>query len=183
MASGRALCFTCNEEKITYSCDRCSRRFCLSHSQEHQKMVNEQLDEITNKHDQLKQTIIEHQQNPTNSSLIEQIDQWEKTSIETIKRTAQECRQVVPDQTRRVIDDIEKKLGQFTSQLKHVQEENEFNEIDLQRLINKLTEMTQELTEPFKIAIREDSHRLIHKIHVSLSNLTQRQGQSKSKSS
>ena len=183
MASNKALCFTCNKQKPTYSCGGCANNFCFPHLQEHRQVLSGQLDEIINEHDQFKQTIIEQQQNPPNSSLLKQIDQWERTSMETIQKTAQQCREAVLGQTRRVVDEVEKKLGQFTAQLKHVREENEFNEIDLQRLTETLTEMTQELSQPSIISIQQDSQTLINKVQVTVLTPSKREGQISMKSS
>jgi hypothetical protein len=70
------------------------------------------------------------------------------------------------------------KLGDFTVQLKPIREENEFNEIDLQRLNKELTEMKEELLKASTISFEEDSQTLIGNTRISLSTSTKkRQGQ------
>ncbi|CAF4429926.1 unnamed protein product, partial [Adineta steineri] len=89
MANNKTQCFTCKKEKITYSCEGCSKRFCLIHLTEHQQMLNEELNHIINGYDQFKQRINEQKQNPQslqNQTLIKQINEWETNSIETIQR-------------------------------------------------------------------------------------------------
>ena len=184
MGSTKAQCFTCHKEKITYPCDGCSQRFCLSDLQEHRQVLSEHLNEVINEHNQLKQIIIEQkQQNPHIPSLIEQINQWERISTETIRRTAQQCREIVIGQMDRVVDQIDERLAHLTVHLKHVREENEFNEIDLQRLTQQLTAMKQELTNSPDISIRQSSQTLINKIHVTSSIFNKRRGQIGRKSS
>jgi hypothetical protein len=133
---------------------------------------------MINEHDQFKQIIGEHRQNPSNSTLFEQIDQWEKISIEKIKRTAEGHREMAMKEIRRIIDQIERELVPFTNELEHVREENEVNEIDLRQLNKKLTEIKEELIKPSKITIEEDSSQtFIHNIHLSLPIPNYKQGQ------
>ena len=170
MASNSGTCSTCHKGKVTYGSKGCDQEFCLPHS-------SGQLDGLINDHDQFKQTLIEQQQSPRRSALTEQIDQWERTSIEMIRRTAQLCRERIVAHSRTTMDNIGQKLVQLTAELQHSREENEINQIDLQRLTNKLTEMKQELAQPANISLCEDSQALIHKIRVTTSIPDDRQGQ------
>ncbi|CAF1463320.1 unnamed protein product, partial [Adineta steineri] len=95
MANNKTLCFTCTKEKITYPCKGCSKEFCLIHLTEHQQILNEELNHITNEYNEFKQRINEQKQNPQNGLLINQIDQWEKNSIEEIQQKAKDYRKIV----------------------------------------------------------------------------------------
>jgi len=166
MANSKAQCSTCNKEKSTYICTGCYKHFCFAHLTEHRQMLNKQLDEIINDHDQFQQTIIQQKQNPTNPSLIEQIDQWEISSIDKIKQTAQECRQTVIKHKNKSIDDIENKFVKLSQQLKKIHEENEFNETDLNDCQLKLKQITQELIQSSHISIQQDTQSFINKILI-----------------
>lgn len=166
MTSNKTLCCICVKEKPTYSCDGCSKKFCFAHLQEHRQEISKDLDGIANDFEQFKQAVIERKQNPQNSSLLKQIDQWEQQSVEKIQSTALECRKTVMAHTDIFINDIEKKIQQLAEQLTVVREENEFNEIDLDRLKSKLTAMAQEFTAPPKISIRQGAQSFIPKITV-----------------
>ncbi|CAF1314942.1 unnamed protein product [Adineta steineri] len=123
MANNKTQCFKCNKEKITYPCEGCSKRFCLTHLTEHQQMLNEELNHIINDYDQFKQRINEKKQNSQslqNLSLIKQINQWETNSIEIIKQKAQNCREIVITSSETFIYDIEKKFNDLSEQIKEI---------------------------------------------------------------
>ncbi|CAF0820438.1 unnamed protein product [Adineta steineri] len=84
-ANSKAQCFVCNKEKNTYNCKGCSNEFCFPHLTEYRQRIETQLEEIVNDHDQFQETIIQQKQNSNNSSLIQQINQWETNSIHRIQ--------------------------------------------------------------------------------------------------
>ncbi|CAF0777189.1 unnamed protein product [Adineta steineri] len=162
----KVQCSICNKGNTTYICRGCSKDFCFQHLTEHRQILHRQLDEIINDHDQFQQTIIQQKQNPLNSTLMQQIDQWEKDSIEKIQQTAQQCRETLMKLTQKSINDIEKEFIELSQKLKEIREENEFNEIDLKRFQLKLTQITKEFLQPSNISIRQDSQEIINKISV-----------------
>ncbi|CAF4065043.1 unnamed protein product [Adineta steineri] len=165
-ANSRVQCFVCNKEKNTYNCKGCSNEFCFQHLTEHRQKIETQLEEIINDHDQFQQTIIQQKQSPPNSSLIQQINQWEINSIHQIQQAAEECRKTLIKVTQKLIDGVEKKFIELSQKLKEIREENEFNEIDLNNFQLKLTQITKEFLQPANISIRQDSQEFIKKISV-----------------
>ncbi|CAF0931466.1 unnamed protein product [Adineta steineri] len=165
-ANNKARCLVCNKEKNTYSCKGCSNEFCFPHLTEHRQRIETQLEAIINDHDQFQQTIIQQKQNPHNSSLIQQINQWETNSIHRIQQTAQQCRETAMKLTQKSINDVEKKFLELSKKLKEIREENEFNEIDLNSFQLKLTQITKEFFQPSNISIQQDSQEFIKKISV-----------------
>ncbi|CAF4125757.1 unnamed protein product [Adineta steineri] len=155
MANNKTRCFKCNKDKITYSCEGCSKRFCFMDLAEHKQILNEELNHIINDYDRFKQRINEQKQN---HSLIKQINQWEKDSIEIIQKKAENCRKILIHYSQRCINDIEKKFNDLSEQIKEIHKENEFNEINLNYLKDQLIEITQELNNASKISIQRDSH-------------------------
>ncbi|CAF1268651.1 unnamed protein product [Adineta steineri] len=166
MANNKTQCFTCKKEKITYSCEGCSQRFCLVHLNEHKQILNDELNHIINDYDQFKQTINEQKQNPQNHSLIKQINQWERNSIEKIQQKAKECRETVIGYSQRFINDVEMKFNDLSEQIKQIHKENDFNEINLNHLTDRLIEIKEELSSSSKIAIQQDSKSFINKIWI-----------------
>ncbi|CAF4429128.1 unnamed protein product, partial [Adineta steineri] len=151
MANNKTRCFKCNKDKITYSCEGCSKRFCFMDLAEHKQILNEELNHIINDYDRFKQRINEQKQN---HSLIKQINQWEKDSIEIIQKKAENCRKILIHYSQRSINDIEKKFYDLSEQIKEIHKENEFNEINLNYLKDQLIEITQELNNASKISIQ-----------------------------
>ncbi|CAF1062151.1 unnamed protein product [Adineta steineri] len=166
IASNKTLCFICKKEKITYPCRGCSKEFCLIHLTEHQQNLNEELNHIINDYDQFKQTINEQKQNPQDHLLIEQINQWERNSIEKIQQKAQQCRNIVIESSQTFIKETEMKFEDLSEQIKHIHGENEFNEIDLNYLTNQLIKITKELNDLSDISIKEGSQSFINEISI-----------------
>ncbi|CAF4171212.1 unnamed protein product, partial [Adineta steineri] len=67
-------------------------------------------------------------------------------------------------QTR--INDTEKKLNALSEQIKQIRDENEFNEINLEYLRNELIKMREELDNPSKISIEQDSQSFTNEISI-----------------
>ncbi|CAF3747071.1 unnamed protein product [Adineta steineri] len=165
-ANARAKCSICNKGNITYVCPGCSEGFCFQHLTEHRQILHNQLEEIINNHNQFQQAIIQKKQNPLNSSLIEQINQWETDSIHQIQQIANECRETLKILIQKSISDIEDKFLELSQKLKETREENEVNDIDLNNFQLQLTQITEELNEPSNISVRQDSQEFIKKISV-----------------
>ncbi|CAF1307658.1 unnamed protein product [Adineta steineri] len=166
MANNKTLCFTCNKEKITYSCEGCSQRFCLVHLNEHKQILNDELNHIINDYDQFKQTINEQKQDPQNHSLIKQINQWEINSIGKIQQKAKECRETVIKSSQTFFNDMENKFNDLSEQIKQIHKENEFNEINLNYLTNQLRKIREELNNPSNISIEQNSQSFINEISI-----------------
>ncbi|CAF1194948.1 unnamed protein product [Adineta steineri] len=169
MANNKTQCFTCNKEKITYSCKGCSKEFCFMDLAEHHKRLNEELHHIIDDYNAFKERINQQIQNPQNHALINQIDQWEIDSIEIIQQKAKECREILIKLSQTCINDIEKKFNDLTEQIQQLQKENDFNEINFNYLTNQLIEITEELTNPSSISIQRESQSFMKEISIVLS--------------
>ncbi|CAF1471112.1 unnamed protein product [Adineta steineri] len=166
MANNKTQCFTCNKEKITYSCEGCSQRFCFTDLAEHKQLLNDALNHIINDYDEFKQTINEQKQNPQNHPLIKQIDQWEIKSIEIVQQKAKECRETVVKYSQIFMNDIEHKFNHLSEQIKQIHKENEFNEINLNYLTNELIQIKEELNGPSKISLEQSTKLFINAMSV-----------------
>ncbi|CAF0912636.1 unnamed protein product [Adineta steineri] len=133
---------------------------------EHRQILNNELHHITNEYNEFKQTINEQKQNPQNHSLVKQIDQWERNSIEKIQQKAQEYREILIKSSQKCINDAEMKFNNLNEQIKQFQKENEFNEINLEYLRNELIEITKELYDSLDISIQQNSQPFINDISI-----------------
>jgi hypothetical protein len=169
MTNTKTLCFICNDEtkKITYLCKGCSNEYCYEHLGEHRHQLNNQLEFLVNNYNQFQQEINQQKQN---SSLIEKINDWENESIEKIQQIAKQCRTMVIKYTKITNNAIQKKFYLLIQQLKQIQKENQFNEIDLNLLQNQLKQITQEFIHPSNISIQQDSHKISIETSISKSN-------------
>ncbi len=63
----------------------------------------------------------------------------------------------VMNYTKKFLIEIENKLNNIAKELKRIREENEFNEIDLERFRQKLNKLKEELDQPTNISIEQQS--------------------------
>ncbi|CAF1385499.1 unnamed protein product [Adineta steineri] len=164
--ANKTQCFTCHRENNTFTCEGCSKRFCAIHLPEHLQRLNEDLHHIIDDYNEFKQRINQQKQNPQNHSLIEQIDQWEKTSIEKIKQKAQNWRETVIESSQRSINNIEMKFNDLNIQIQQLHKETDFNEVNLNYLRNQLIKITEELNSPSNISIQQDSKAFSNEISI-----------------
>ncbi|CAF4796104.1 unnamed protein product [Rotaria sp. Silwood1] len=170
MTNGRATCSICGKERIAYKCGGCSQDFCFSHLGEHRQTLSQQFDEIETDRDQFHQALVQQKETPKRFPLMEQIDKWEEISIKKIKQTAEECRQKLIEYKNKHLFEIENKLSQLTEQLKQSHQENDFNEIDLDRFKTKLAKLAKELNQPPNSMIQQDSTSFINKLSIVVSS-------------
>jgi len=169
-ATGKARCITCGKKKSAVRCEGCLQIFCRIHLTDHCQELSQQLDEIEINRDLFRQTLNEQTNDRQKHFLIKQIDKWEKGSIQKIQQTAEECRQILHQHTTKHFNQIEINLTKLTDQLRQIRQENDFNEIDLKYLQQKLTELEKELDQPLNISIQQDSTSLINKISIVVSS-------------
>jgi len=148
--TSRSTCSECKKEIRTYECEGCSQNFCRIDLTKHFQFLSEQLDQIENNYDEFRQKLIDQKNHP----LIQEIDQWGNESIDKIKQTADKCRQRLLNYTSKYIIELENQLNNSTKQLKKLREENEFNEIDLNQLKEKIILLEKELQKPSNVSIK-----------------------------
>ena len=169
MAAGpsndRRQCFRC-DRRIVYLCEGCSQKFCVTHLLEHRQQLGEELNGIENDQEGLQQSLIEQKNNRQRLPLMQQVDKWEVNSINKIRQTAQECRQLLVQHTNDHILDIENKLTKLTEELKQIRKDDEFDEIDLNQMQGKLRRLRDELSQPQNIKVHEETTSFISKISV-----------------
>ncbi|CAF1361440.1 unnamed protein product [Adineta steineri] len=164
--ANKTQCFTCHRENNTFTCEGCSKRFCAIHLPEHLQRLNEELHHIIDDYNEFKERINEQKQNSQNHSLIEQIDQWEKISIEKVKQKAQNWRETVIESSQTFINNIEMKFNDLNIQIQQLQKETDFNEVNLNYLRNQLRKITEELNSSSNISIQQDSKAFINEISI-----------------
>jgi hypothetical protein len=169
-ATGRTRCVTCGKEKATLKCGGCSQNFCFDHVSSHRQELSKELDEVEVNRDIFRQTLMEQTAKLQKHPLIQQIDEWERASINKIQQTAEEARQMLFQHTTEHIKQVEVKLNKLTDELREKREDNDFFEIDLYRWKEELTRLVEQLDKPSNIHLRHDSTPLITKISIDVLN-------------
>ena len=170
-AASKGRCLICKKEKATTRCHGCSEDFCFNHLVEHRQELSQQFDHLENQRNLFRQTLTEQTKNPQKHVLVQQINQWEKDSINKIRQTAEEAREMLLKYTDEHTNEVEMKLNKLTEELKEIREENDYNEIDLNEMKKKLNELEGKLNKPSNVAIKQDSSpAFIEKISVHISS-------------
>ncbi|CAF2865562.1 unnamed protein product [Rotaria sp. Silwood2] len=96
--------------------------------------------------------------------MIERIEQWERDSINKIRQTAEEAKQLLFRHTNTHFAGIEIQLDRLTDQLKQSSRTDDIHEIDLSRFKTKLEQLKELLFKPPNINVREDPIPFVVKI-------------------
>jgi chromosome segregation ATPase len=170
IATGKARCIICEKEKSAVRCEGCLQIFCYNHLNDHRQQLSQHFDELEINRDLFRQTLNEQINHPQKHILIKQIDQWESDSIQKIQQIAKECREKLFQHTNEHVNQIEMNLTKLTNQMREIRQENDFNEIDLNNLKEKLTRLEKDLDQIPNVLIGEDSTTLIKKFSVVISS-------------
>ncbi|CAF0879905.1 unnamed protein product [Rotaria sordida] len=133
---------------------------------DHRYELRRKLSEITSTCDLLRQSLKEQRFQSRKHSLIEQIDQWERDSINKIQQTAKETKQLLFRHTAKHNAEIEIQLEKLTNQLRQSSQIDDIREIDLSRWTKELAQLTEVLYKPPHINVREDLTPFVTKIIV-----------------
>ena len=166
----KTICVVCNKEMRTYICDGCSQRFCHKHLDEHRTNLEKEFDQIETDHDELRQMFNEQKENPRTHPLIQEIDQWETTSINKIQQTANQCREDLTNHINSFLLGLENKLNNLAREIKVMRQENEFNDLDIEQLKENLKQLQEELLQPPNLFIEQQSTSFINCISVRISS-------------
>ena len=75
-----------------FKCEGCQQIFCRKHVNEHRDALSDRLDVIVQEYNTLQRTMHESNDEINHQSLLQEIDTWEKESVEKIRQTANEAR-------------------------------------------------------------------------------------------
>ena len=102
-------CFICGKDNPSLQCQGCLERFCSNDIIHHREELIKQLEQIESKRNDFQEQFSQK------SSSFEEIDYWEKESIESVQRIAEEKR----DEVRKYDSKIENQLKELTKELRH----------------------------------------------------------------
>jgi len=159
-------CYTCEEEITTYICTGCSKHFCVDDLMKHCEELKLKFHQIEDQRNQFAQTLGDEK---NNHPLIQQITQWERISIEKIRQTAEEQRNLV----QQYAQTIEVKLRSFTEEMQKTIKKKDFNEIILKKLQIQLEDLKNQLYQTNYIQIKQDSSStFINKLLINITPTT-----------
>jgi hypothetical protein len=83
-----------------------------------------------------------------------------------IKQTAEDCRQRLIKSTNDNIAEMKEKLNLFITDLRKIRDNDDFNEIHLNKSRMLLEELKKELDQPLNVSILEEPTSFINKISI-----------------
>lgn len=149
----KPLCVTCNKRAGIAICPGCEHRFCNTHWTEHRQTLSHRMDKIVQDRDVLKQDLYRDE---GAHPLLSRVDQWENQSIQTIQSAADQARNDIRQWIQETKVSLGKSMENLTQELQASRGEDEFTEIDLKRLEERLAELRRMLQNPSAVNIEDN---------------------------
>ena len=135
--------------------------FCPSHFNDHRRQLSAQLESIKENCNQVAMKTQETIQTQRNgSSLLSQIDEWERSSIEKVARAADNARQQAIQLMRRKKTEIIEGLNIVNGEIRTRQGADDYFEQDLERLkkaVNQIhTDLDQFIRRPIELNVKRN---------------------------
>jgi hypothetical protein len=175
----KPLCVTCSKERGVFKCEGCSQLFCPQHTATHRKNITEQLEDVEDNRIVVEMILTQQlaesrkDEDDLKEELLKTIDTWEQDSIAKIKRRAEETRSEVFQHTSGRLDHKKIKLQQLTEELQQSRQTNDFVETDLRAWTDKLNRWKEEIVNPPKVVVRQESTALVTQIQVNAYDTTE----------
>lgn len=164
MASSQR-CSMCQKGTGVYFCTGCKDYFCKKDFQSHRQTLSNQLDGCIEDRNTLQEKLPKSiEQKNLRNPVLQQIDEWEKSTTEKIKQAAEQVRQKVLQTLNVKRIEITSAFDKLTQELVQLKETEDFTEQDLKRLQESITRCSQDLDQlakPASIALHiEESQRI-----------------------
>ncbi|UJR17214.1 hypothetical protein I4U23_004109 [Adineta vaga] len=153
------LCAICNKAAGVFRCEGCQQLFCRKHSTEHSFALSKEMEHIIYHHDLLQQEIANENINIKEHSLVKKINEWEQESIVKIQITADKARRKFLEAFNDSKKAIQKKLEKVRVQLKASKEMDDYSEKDLNRWLQTLERLKNDLMEPHTVTLNKVNDR------------------------
>lgn len=145
MHASKKICSKCEKGAGSFSCDGCQQSFCLKHVAEHRQELIIQMDNIEQEHDSFHDHLLNQTEKQNEHRLFNQIDRWEKESIEKIQQIANESRIALKNMLDSIINYGQKTLNKVSLKLRRARELDDFFENDLDRWTQQINHLRAEI--------------------------------------
>jgi uncharacterized phage infection (PIP) family protein YhgE len=153
-------CSVCNKELGPMHCTGCDEYFCRKDFKIHCEKLVTEMDKIVEERNGLQDEITKGiQYNDQQNPLIEQIDTWQKSTIEKVKQVAAQARQQASELLNAKRVKIHTEFKSFSEELAHLKESENYVEHDLKRLNQMINQFKQDLkqaTQPTTIVLHTE---------------------------
>ena len=158
------LCIKCSKGRAQTICSGCQQGLCLKHFREHRQELTHEMEGVSQQHIALHQDFVSPNNNQHPLSI--RINNWEQRSIERIRQVANEVRQNLEEHLNTNKRKLQRSLDELTTDLRSSRDNEDYTEIELQRWLNQLKELRQQLFQPSTIEINQDGDDFLEKISL-----------------
>jgi hypothetical protein len=155
-ANKRRPCFKCDKGVGRNMCIGCQQYFCNMDYNEHQKQLAKEIDDVTQKHDELHLHLIMDSMNIEQPFLV-RINEWEERSIDRIRAVADEARTKLKQSLDQIKEETKASLIQLADQLKTNCTSEDYTEIELKCWMDQLESLEQRLLNSTEIELCGDT--------------------------
>ncbi|CAF2072605.1 unnamed protein product [Rotaria magnacalcarata] len=149
------LCTICGDMAGTFLCRGCQQNFCLNHTHDHRDQLQQRMNDINNRCHRLKDNIQGQNVPGHRSSLLEDVDSWERRSTEKVRRLADDIRQQVSNLAVDNASDLKEKIEELQEELNTANEKGGFYEDDLEEWLRRLRELQNLVPQRQKLKVEE----------------------------
>ncbi|UJR17818.1 hypothetical protein I4U23_004717 [Adineta vaga] len=130
----------------TNICGGCAKRFCNGHYKNHRADIDKQFQHLGEEHDLLAEQLNHITSiDPMTLPLMEEINRWEVETIDQVRLAATSARQNIVKLLQQDNDVIKNQFKTFTNELKEKESKSEYDEIDIEEIKAKLSELKQQI--------------------------------------
>ncbi|CAF2371840.1 unnamed protein product [Rotaria sp. Silwood2] len=152
-------CIKCSKGAGITTCNGCQQTYCINHFNEHRQELANQMENIGQKRDLLRQTLDE---NITEHPLFCQINTWEQESINKIHIAADTARAELRELLDQTKTELEKSINQLTEELRSSREFDDYTEMDIKKWTQQLRKLRKTLKSSSTVFIsKNDSRKLV----------------------
>ncbi|CAF3763546.1 unnamed protein product [Rotaria sp. Silwood1] len=141
-------CSICRKRTGTSICPGCKVLFCNEDFNSHRELLLNELYGLTVDRNELQAKINEAASNKKSANqFLEQIDEWQRKTIEKVKEAADLARQQVSKIMNFKLEEITEQFQTLSQELKELQETKDFVEQDLTRLKEEIRRLNEDLEQ------------------------------------
>lgn len=159
----RQPCVKCSKVLGHIICGGCQQWMCKEHFHEHQQQIEQMMDHVVQEHDEMRQHMMS-EEGETAAHLLSLVDAWEKRSIETIRRVADDTRTEIRQKSLESKIEVLKSLESIGKELKEKHQTNDYTEIELNAWLERIKSLKQELNKSFDLDVLYADEELSNRI-------------------
>lgn len=169
MIANKFCCIPDCKKKPSLTCLGCPNLFyCTQHYKQHRDNLNFELQVLTDKCNRFQEDVEFKMENSEIHPLMNNVDEWEKRSINKIRQVAQETRDALLRNANNFIPQVKSQLEKLRIGLDQDLDDCEFVDTDIKHWTEELERLKLLVKNPSNLSIREVPTEFITKISLEI---------------